>query len=353
MSAVRAGRAVGQSWAEAAIWRRPLTPPELGDHDVHIWRAELDVSDDRLAALQRCLSPDELARAERYVLAQGQRRFIAARGILRILVARYLCLAPGGREVAASSAPTSALWDAAAAIEFGYTPSGKPFLAHSSLAHFAPGHFAPTRGLVFNLSHAEGLAVYAFARNRSWGNGTWGNGTWGETCGAGVAQGIPFQMQQAGALQAGQVGIDIEFHRYLPNLRQLAADVFTADELAVLDNLPVEQQSRAFYAGWTRKEAFVKAVGQGLGYPLQDFAVTLAPGAVAQLIHIGGDCDAAAGWQMASFVPGAGFSGAVVVQGDRLGGLSVGAAQPMRGHELNPGGPCAARLSFRRFVLSA
>ena len=93
----------------------------------------------------------------------------------------------------------------------------------------------------------------------------------------------------------------------------MAADVFTAAELAVLDRLPAEQQPSAFYAGWTRKEAFVKAVGQGLSYPLQNFAVTLAPDALAQLVHIGGDRGAAARWQMASFVPGVGFSGAVVV----------------------------------------
>ena len=153
-------------------------------------------------------------------------------------------------------------------IELANGARGKPAVVH------------PQEGdkLEFNLSHTTDLAVYAFARGR-------------------------------------QVGVDVEAHRPLDDLRQLAGTVFSPHELAVLDSLPPAQQVSAFYACWTRKEAFIKAIGEGLYFPLDHFDVTLAPSEPARLLRVQGDPAALNRWQMAAFDPGNGFSGAVVFEG--------------------------------------
>jgi len=87
-------------------------------------------------ALWGALSPDERDRAERFVLERHRRRFVMARGVLRMILARYLQEPPE-------------------AISFEYSPLGKPGLAR---------HLQPAGGLHFNLSHSEDLVVYAVAR---------------------------------------------------------------------------------------------------------------------------------------------------------------------------------------------
>jgi 4'-phosphopantetheinyl transferase len=155
-----------------------------------------------------------------------------------------------------------------ARIELANGPRGKPAVVHPQEG----------RTLEFNLSHAADLAVYAFSLGR-----------W--------------------------VGVDVEAHRPLDDLRRLAGTVFSPHELAVLDSLPPAEQFPSFYACWTRKEAFIKAIGEGLYFPLDHFDVTLAPGEPARLLRVQGDPAALHRWQMAAFDPGAGFSGAVVFEG--------------------------------------
>jgi len=155
-----------------------------------------------------------------------------------------------------------------ARIELANGPRGKPAVVYPPEGH----------SLEFNLSHTADLAVYAFALGH-------------------------------------QVGVDVEAHRPLDNLRQLAGTVFSPHELAMLDSLPPTQQRSAFYACWTRKEAFIKAIGEGLYFPLDHFDVSLAPDEPARLLRVQGDPAALQRWQMAAFDPGAGFSGAVVFEG--------------------------------------
>lgn len=105
----------------------------LGPDDVHVWDATLDspgTLDD--------LSPEEQARAARFLYALDRDRFAAARGILRVLAGRYLRLAP--RDVA-----------------LAVSPEGKPALA------------AGDRSLRFSVTHARDQALYAFARGREVG----------------------------------------------------------------------------------------------------------------------------------------------------------------------------------------
>ena len=101
------------------------------------------------------------------------------------------------------------------------------------------GHYASS-GLQFNLSHSQSYALFAFSRHR-------------------------------------QVGVDIEYIRPLPDMEQIAANTFSPQENLELDKLPPEQRLSAFYDYWTRKEAFVKALGKGLYYPLNRFSVSISP----------------------------------------------------------------------------
>ena len=84
----------------------------------------------------------------------------------------------------------------------------------------------------------------------------------------------------------GRLGVDVEAPRPLQGLDDLAATVFSADELLELRALPEPERLRAFYRGWTRKEAFVKAIGGGLSVPLKQFAVSLAPDVVEALLWV-------------------------------------------------------------------
>lgn len=157
----------------------------------------------------------------------------------------------------------------ARSLRFAYGPQGKPSLS-------------PAEGampLAFNLSHSGEMAVFAFC------------------------------------LQ-GRVGVDIEERRALDDLRSLAASVFSQRELADLHSLSPDQQQSAFYACWTRKEAFIKAIGDGLSYPLARFDVSLLPGEAAQLLRVEGEPDPQTRWQMAAFLPRRGYAGTLVVEGE-------------------------------------
>ncbi len=105
--------------------------------EVHVWRADVEVGHARLEQLRKRLSPDELMRSETFRSDRDNRQFIAARGILRDILARYLNRTP-------------------AELRFGYTLRRKPFLT-------------PDSGLRFNLSHSGKLALYAVALDREVG----------------------------------------------------------------------------------------------------------------------------------------------------------------------------------------
>ena len=123
-----------------------------------------------------------------------------------------------------------------AALRFTYNDYGKPSL---------PADQNPD-DVQFNLSHTGGYALCA------------------------VTIGHP-------------VGIDVEEIRNLDYL-QLATAVFSPQEQTELKQLPEHQQPRAFFSGWTRKEAYIKAHGRGLSMSLTDFDVTLTPDKPARLL---------------------------------------------------------------------
>jgi 4'-phosphopantetheinyl transferase len=83
-----------QTASSEHIWQRPAGHPLLGSGEVHVWRAALDVPMAQLQQLQNLLSDDEIRRAERFFSADDRNHFIAARGLLRVILGRYLDRAP-------------------------------------------------------------------------------------------------------------------------------------------------------------------------------------------------------------------------------------------------------------------
>jgi 4'-phosphopantetheinyl transferase len=120
-------------------------------------------------------------------------------------------------------------------VQLRYGPYGKPCLADSA-------------GLSFNLAHSGARALYAFGRRM-------------------------------------QIGIDLELVRAEPSRELVAEHFFTSAEVAALRSLPSDLQPEAFLRCWTRKEAYIKARGEGVSLPLHDFEVTLSPGEPPALVR--------------------------------------------------------------------
>lgn len=118
------------------IWQKPLNSLSLANNQAHVWFANLDLPAAEIERLATLLSPDEVVRANKFKFARDKKRFIAARGILRELLANYL-------QITANK------------IEFRYSDRGKPDLVTSL-----------DRSLQFNLSHSQNYALYAFTYNR-------------------------------------------------------------------------------------------------------------------------------------------------------------------------------------------
>jgi 4'-phosphopantetheinyl transferase len=132
--------------------------------------------------------------------------------------------------------------------------------------------------LSFNLSHSHGLALYAVAHRRA-------------------------------------LGIDVEWLR--PDLanEKIAEHFFSAREVAALRALSNELQTEAFFHCWTRKEAYIKARGEGLSFPLNRFDVSLVPGEPAALLRTLDDPLEATRWSLQELHPGPGYVAALAVEG--------------------------------------
>jgi 4'-phosphopantetheinyl transferase len=233
-------------------WRGAPTAGE-----VHLWRAELDVAPALLDLLGTCLNREEMERSARFRRELDRTRFVAARGWLRTLLARYLNTAPSE-------------------IRLAVGLDGKPRLAGG------PGR------LRFNLAHSDRVAVCAVAWDR-------------------------------------EVGVDVERLRPDFPIDEVARSFFSIQERADLAALPRSDRMRAAFDCWTRKEAYLKAVGTGLLRPLDEFDVTVLPG---EPLHVH-DRRAPDGmrWSLHGFDAGPGYSAAVVVEG---GGCRVpGVARPV------------------------
>ena len=152
-------------------------------------------------------------------------------------------------------------------VELVYASNGKPALAQR------PGA-ADWR---FNVSHSGEMAVYAFSRGH-------------------------------------EVGIDVEAIRQVPDADAIVSGFFSRREQEAYLALDPGEKMRGFFNCWTRKEAFVKALGGGLSHPLDGFDVSLAPREPARILRVGHMPGHEAGWCLDSFSPSPGFVAAVVAE---------------------------------------
>jgi 4'-phosphopantetheinyl transferase len=229
----------------------------LSQDVVHVWRADLNLPESRIQQLAQTLAPDEQHRAFRFYFERDRKHFIAGRGILRTILARYLNMEPEQ-------------------LQFSYSSRGKPALANTGTGETVS----------FNLSHSNGLALYAIA-------------------------------QGAQALPSGRdprIGIDLEYMRPMPEAEQLAKRFFSAREHAVISSLPVKYKQEAFFHAWTCKEAYLKAIGDGLP-GLDKVEVSLVPGEPPALLSIQGDQQAASHWILHQLIPAPGYMAALAVEG--------------------------------------
>lgn len=153
-------------------------------------------------------------------------------------------------------------------LRFVYGEQGKPELVTP------PGD----AGLRFNLSHSRGLAICGVTRRR-------------------------------------EIGVDVERVRTRPNIERMAARFFSETENAALRSIPPKRRREAFFRCWTRKEAYLKALGSGIFGGSTTFDVTLSPDEPARLLRIHGNPHEAAHWTLHDLTPAPGFAGAVLAQG--------------------------------------
>jgi len=156
-------------------------------------------------------------------------------------------------------------------LSFRYSQYGKPELV-DDLNHL---------DLRFNLTHSRGIALYALTMGR-------------------------------------EVGIDIEFIRADLADEEIARRFFSTQEVQALLSLPEEIRNQAFFTCWTRKEAYIKAIGEGLSMPLDRFDVSLIPSEPAHLLETRPDQSEAQQWTLFGLDPEEGYAASLAVRAQKL-----------------------------------
>lgn len=153
-------------------------------------------------------------------------------------------------------------------LSFAYSEKSKPALSDSRAS----------RDLAFNISHSGTIALLAFARSR-------------------------------------QLGVDVEQIRRDFDTAPIAARFFSQAEQEELATLPADQRNDAFFLCWTRKEAYIKATGEGLSLPLRQFDVSLAPRAQNALLATRPDPVECSRWLLRDITIEPGYAAAICVAG--------------------------------------
>lgn len=115
--------------------------------------------------------------------------------------------------------------------------------------------------------------------------------------------------------QKNKIGIDVEYTKKDIEVKKIASHFFAEEEVTSLLALKESYHKQAFYNCWTRKEAFIKALGCGLSFPLDKFVVSLDCSKEAQLIATKWDKKEKEKWFLKAFEPDKDYIGAVSVKG--------------------------------------
>lgn len=221
-------------------WKNKTLEYKLNEGEIHLWRVPLEIDTRTQISYWRILSQDEKDRADRFKFVKDKVKFIAGRGALRILLAKYLCLEPQD-------------------VEISYWKNGKPQ--------------CPTN-IEFNLSNSGDWAVIGITLNEL-------------------------------------LGVDIELSERTIEFEKIGRRFFSPMEYSELLNSKEETIHTCFYNCWTRKEAFIKALGDGLSFPLDQFAVTCKPGVKPELIETLWDHSERYQWSLWGFKIGHNYIGAI------------------------------------------
>ena len=190
--------------------------PPSPEPEVSLWTGKLDaLSASELTQLHQLLDKAERYRAARFHFEKDRQHYIAARGLLRELVADKLGTSP-------------------ASIQFAYGAHGKPAVAQRAL---------DGRALHFNLSHSAGWAMFACAWERE----------------------VGIDLESTSRLAPDDA-----------HLSALAARILSPSEFDLWRELPdAAARHAAFLRAWTRKEAYAKATGAGVFDGLREIEVIL------------------------------------------------------------------------------
>lgn len=112
-----------------------------------------------------------------------------------------------------------------------------------------------------------------------------------------------------------EVGVDLEQLDARVDVHQTARRFFAPREIAAIRSLPRSDLAVAFFARWNRKEAYIKATGQGMSIPLNRFEVSVSAGELAALLNVYDDPEESTRWSMQHLEPGHNYVGALVVEG--------------------------------------